>query len=104
MRRALLEGGSMRHRSFLMTLLVLAGCSGGGGSSGSSASTTAPASQTTAAPIVATADVDSSGTPTTFLLDMSKPSGSRVVQAVGIDASGQLVAKSSSASAENVAD
>jgi hypothetical protein len=91
---------TMRIRAWwLTTLLFLAGCSGGGTSSSHGNGTTM-----TVAPAVVTADVDGSGTPSTLLIDTSKPSGSRVVQAIGVDASGAFVSKGSSPRAESIAD
>jgi hypothetical protein len=93
-----------------VALGFLIGCSGGSGSSGGgAASSSAPSGQTavaaaTASPYVAVADIEGSGSPTTFLVDTSRPSGSRVVQAIGTDSTGSLVDKGSSADAETMAD
>jgi hypothetical protein len=87
---------------------LLVGCSQGGGGGGGSASSAATgqtqAAATTEAPYVAVANLDNTGSPTTLLVDVSQPSGSRVVQAIGTDGQGNIVDKGTSADAETVAD
>jgi hypothetical protein len=88
-------------------LALLVGCSSGGGpgsGSSTSASTFASNDNEAQTPVMAVATLDGSGTPTALLIDTSQPSGSRVLDAVTVDANGNLTETGDSTAAENAAD
>jgi len=95
----------VKSRMWLGTsfLVVLLGCGGGGGSGGGAPST-ATNDSVAQNPVMAVADLDGSGTPTTLLIDTSQPSGSRVLDVVTTDAQGNLIETGSSPSAEAAAN
>jgi len=85
-------------------IALLLGCSGGGGSGGSSSSAVNDNDNAAQTPVMVVGDLDGSGTATAMLVDTSQPSGSRVLDAVTTDPSGNLIQTGSSSTAESAAD